>query len=434
MLLSSQDAPEFTPRNQEPASTGYSPRRKKNRGINFHFEPADSTASFDIKGFFPRDENEIPTNGVILSQESISFSQMSQDFAERLGQMNMKDEHSAFFSANDDSFLLNEPSKFAIPTAPLSQKLRLFGQQQKQPNRIFETERQFDIRPCSKNHFISKTADPTEAYFANTRSCMRKINKIWVSAFKERSRYVTEFEELTLLGEGTFSAVFCSRHRLDGKLYAIKKLKQRIHSENQSILLLREACALAALQDCPQIVKYHTCWIEEQQLYLQLEVCDIGSLEDLITFHAYETIVAMTRNTHQGLGSGSAPATQNSDPGLMGNPMNSATNNSYRNILSFNNMPMIDVSYDRRNRSDSVESDMFLLTPTVTQGKMIESTVLPHSGPQSATNAAVVSESMNVNEGIDERVAWTILRDIATALVFMHKKRKFPFLRFECKS
>lgn len=39
------------------------------------------------------------------------------------------------------------------------------------------------------------------------------------------SRYKEEFEEIEMLGEGGFGSVFEARNKLDGKRYAIKKIK-----------------------------------------------------------------------------------------------------------------------------------------------------------------------------------------------------------------
>lgn len=38
-------------------------------------------------------------------------------------------------------------------------------------------------------------------------------------------RYASEFEELGKIGKGGFSTVYKARHRLDGRLYAIKKIR-----------------------------------------------------------------------------------------------------------------------------------------------------------------------------------------------------------------
>jgi serine/threonine protein kinase len=39
------------------------------------------------------------------------------------------------------------------------------------------------------------------------------------------SRYANDFEELDKIGEGGFGEVYKARHRIDGNIYAIKKIK-----------------------------------------------------------------------------------------------------------------------------------------------------------------------------------------------------------------
>ena len=47
------------------------------------------------------------------------------------------------------------------------------------------------------------------------------------------SRYKEEFEEIEALGEGGFGCVFEARHKLDGRRYAIKKIKLgKVHPDD----------------------------------------------------------------------------------------------------------------------------------------------------------------------------------------------------------
>ena len=80
-------------------------------------------------------------------------------------------------------------------------------------------------------------------------------------------------------GEGTFSTVFCAKKRLDGTFYAVKRIKKKISSENEGKLIVRESCALASLMNCPYMVRYFGCWIDNGHLHIQTEYCDKGSLD-----------------------------------------------------------------------------------------------------------------------------------------------------------
>lgn len=84
------------------------------------------------------------------------------------------------------------------------------------------------------------------------------------------SHYLSNFEELTLLGKGAFGKVFECRNSLDQTKYAVKKiplspkLTKRYYegSHGEMEELLREVKALAML-DHANVVRYHATWIEQ---------------------------------------------------------------------------------------------------------------------------------------------------------------------------
>ncbi|KAN0065323.1 eukaryotic translation initiation factor 2-alpha kinase [Thecaphora frezii] len=77
------------------------------------------------------------------------------------------------------------------------------------------------------------------------------------------SRYLSDFEEVEFLGKGAFGSVVKARNRLDGRFYAVKKIKLSSSPEEDE-RTLREITALSRL-DHPHVVRYTTCWIEETQ-------------------------------------------------------------------------------------------------------------------------------------------------------------------------
>ncbi|BFZ58066.1 eukaryotic translation initiation factor 2-alpha kinase [Savitreella phatthalungensis] len=70
-------------------------------------------------------------------------------------------------------------------------------------------------------------------------------------------RYLADFEEVSKLGQGGFGVVVKARNRLDGRAYAVKKIR-RFREEK----VLREVSGLARL-DSPHIVRYFSAWIED---------------------------------------------------------------------------------------------------------------------------------------------------------------------------
>jgi translation initiation factor 2-alpha kinase 3 len=83
------------------------------------------------------------------------------------------------------------------------------------------------------------------------------------------SRYTQDFEELGILGKGGYGIVYQCRHKLDGVIYAVKKVPVS-ESRRQQILirgqpeiddLLSELRTLAQL-DHPNIVRYFNGWLD----------------------------------------------------------------------------------------------------------------------------------------------------------------------------
>ena len=87
------------------------------------------------------------------------------------------------------------------------------------------------------------------------------------------SRYTQDFEELGILGKGGYGIVYQCRHKLDGVIYAVKKVPVS-ESRRQQILirgqpeiddLLSELRTLAQL-DHPNIVRYFNGWLDYMNL------------------------------------------------------------------------------------------------------------------------------------------------------------------------
>ncbi|ESL05923.1 eukaryotic translation initiation factor 2-alpha kinase [Trypanosoma rangeli SC58] len=92
-------------------------------------------------------------------------------------------------------------------------------------------------------------------------------------AFQNSSsgRYKNEFIQQRKLGSGGFAPVFVCRKKVDGRLYAVKKI---LTKKDQSEKVLREVQSLAALSH-KNIVRYYDAWMEPG--------CD----EDLLSYASF---------------------------------------------------------------------------------------------------------------------------------------------------
>lgn len=80
----------------------------------------------------------------------------------------------------------------------------------------------------------------------------------------QTSRYLSEFEEISQLGRGSYGKVFKVTNKLDGQFYAVKKILIKNVSRDDCMKVLREVKVLSSLQHA-NVVGYHTAWMEHVQ-------------------------------------------------------------------------------------------------------------------------------------------------------------------------
>ncbi|XP_060589095.1 membrane-associated tyrosine- and threonine-specific cdc2-inhibitory kinase-like [Ruditapes philippinarum] len=80
------------------------------------------------------------------------------------------------------------------------------------------------------------------------------------------------FQVISQLGAGSFGEVFKVKSKEDGKLYAIKKSRERFRGQSDR-RKLEEVAKQEKLPHHPNCVKIHKAWEERQHLYLLVELC-----------------------------------------------------------------------------------------------------------------------------------------------------------------
>ncbi|CAA3016766.1 wee1 kinase [Olea europaea subsp. europaea] len=129
--------------------------------------------------------------------------------------------------------------------------------------------------PCLKNPYLRNSLEMDIDPFGNQRSKCAGFCPAGIGG-DGLSRYRTDFHEIEQIGSGNFSRVFKVLKRLDGCMYAVKHSLKRLHQDTERSKALMEVQALASLGTHANIVGYYSSWFENEQLYIQMELCDLS--------------------------------------------------------------------------------------------------------------------------------------------------------------
>ncbi|KAH7863000.1 hypothetical protein Vadar_011983 [Vaccinium darrowii] len=127
--------------------------------------------------------------------------------------------------------------------------------------------------PCIKNPYLRDTPETDVDPFSYQRLKCAGIFTATIGG-DGLSRYRTDFHELEQIGNGNFSRVFKALKRIDGCYYAVKQSTRLLHQDTERRKALMEVQAFAALGSHENIVGYYSSWFENEQLFIQMELCD----------------------------------------------------------------------------------------------------------------------------------------------------------------
>jgi hypothetical protein len=107
----------------------------------------------------------------------------------------------------------------------------------------------------------------------------------------ENGKFTKTFDVLKKLGKGGFGTVYLAQHKLDGKQYAVKKVKMQVgvDADFKSHKLFREVQSMLKLSS-KYVTRYYTCWIESEQDEVDSsdsEDSDTESDQETLTFHLH---------------------------------------------------------------------------------------------------------------------------------------------------
>uniref|UniRef100_A0AAV1SZS3 Protein kinase domain-containing protein n=1 Tax=Peronospora matthiolae TaxID=2874970 RepID=A0AAV1SZS3_9STRA len=104
------------------------------------------------------------------------------------------------------------------------------------------------------------------------------------------SHFVTTYDDLQTirwLGAGVSAEVYKVRDQKSGEVFAIKKSKQELRNKQERDLRTREIVALQKLHTSRRyfdhIVRPYQAWQENGFFFLQMELCEGGTLQDFMT-------------------------------------------------------------------------------------------------------------------------------------------------------
>ncbi|PWA02729.1 hypothetical protein BB558_001109 [Smittium angustum] len=98
--------------------------------------------------------------------------------------------------------------------------------------------------------------------FSEVEKDKNKSNPFAINVSTQRSRYNADFEEISFLGKGGFGSVVKARNRIDGRIYAIKKVSLDSRDTESNRKIFREVTTLSRLHH-PNVVRYYTTWLED---------------------------------------------------------------------------------------------------------------------------------------------------------------------------
>lgn len=143
---------------------------------------------------------------------------------------------------------LNQPQAILDVSAQKTEEAKIRKWSQGDQSTIIHETSQ--IATLNDNIDMKRITEQLDDYDQNFARC------ISVSKFKD------EYEEVERIGKGAGGSVYKARHKLDGVIYAIKKVKLNRKKPSRNVSLLREVTLLSRLQH-EHIVRYCHAWKEE---------------------------------------------------------------------------------------------------------------------------------------------------------------------------
>ncbi|XP_064384490.1 membrane-associated tyrosine- and threonine-specific cdc2-inhibitory kinase-like [Halichondria panicea] len=160
-----------------------------------------------------------------------------------------------------------QPVPFVLPDTPFSQRKRTPLRA-----RYLPTSPAKSCPPVSRLFTPKQQKGPLLVSFKSERKST-ELSSPYYNSHLSVSYFEQCFEVLDKLGQGSFGEVFKVRSHEDGKLYAVKKSRQRFRGQWDRRQKLREVEKHENLPPQRNCVRFHKAWEERDCLYIQTELC-----------------------------------------------------------------------------------------------------------------------------------------------------------------
>ncbi|KAG8189601.1 hypothetical protein JTE90_018957 [Oedothorax gibbosus] len=117
-----------------------------------------------------------------------------------------------------------------------------------------------------------RTENPNQAQSISFRDSNSSLSSKYDST-SDKLYFHQCFQILDKLGSGSFGDVFKVKCKEDGKLYAVKRAKEKFAGIADRQRKLQEVQKHEQLPSHPNCVKFYKAWEERQHLYIQTELC-----------------------------------------------------------------------------------------------------------------------------------------------------------------
>ncbi|GAB5588590.1 eukaryotic translation initiation factor 2-alpha kinase [Umbelopsis nana] len=241
------------------------------------------------------------------------------------------------------------------------------------------------------------------------------------------SRYKADFEEIEFLGKGGFGEVVKARNKLDGRFYAIKKIRLDPRDNEDIRKILREVQTLSSLHH-QYVVRYYTTWFEDED----------GNWRDSDS----------EGDSFSGEDSDFDDDDEDGDLSVMPKRYDFLSTERSQS-RSYSAIQFEETSDDSNDESITTEGDddhiSFVASDTSTEPKRATNKLVARKGRRSASKTNTSSEESKrsskmrvlyiqmeycekktlrdiIDEGIDEQEGWRLFRQILEALVHIHSQ------------